>query len=170
MSMKIVRWAGSRRTRLTQKISKHIEREHPERKRRRYIHGAVIVALIALNHLCDKSSTLTIVWFSLLAAYLVYAEVSRLRNKAPRPRWRDLTLESAVGTVVLLGVALMMATLDPSDPEAKGLAIAFAAFGGVFLVLFGYALRRFILLKREIAEEKEQIRRREQRRKKLAQL
>ena len=167
MSMKILRIAGSRRTRLAQKIGKQIDRKHPERKRRRYIHGAAIVALIALNHLCNKSSVLTIIWFCLLAAYMVYAEFSRLRHKAPRPRWRDLTLESAVGAIVLMCIALMMGTIDPTDPDAKGLAIAFTAFGGVFLVLFGYALRRLILLKREIAEEKEQIRRREERRRKL---
>lgn len=167
MRMNAIRIAGSRRTRLTQKISKRIDREHPERKRKRFVQAALILALILLNHLCEGNKPLMIIWFIALFAALIYFEIDRLRRKAPRPRWRDCSLESGMGAAILLFVSILIGTTEPWTPDNKALVVGLAAAGAASLVLFGFALRRFIFIKREIAEEQEQIRRRAERRRKM---
>ena len=160
----------NRYRRLSQVISRRIDRENPARKKWRAVRVVVgfILAMTSTLRMGDNQWLFFCV--SLVGLYLVIDEVRRLRTKPPRIRWRDALRESGVGVAILFIMTLAVYFDSPDTILATLVCSLFAASTLLLLAVFIYACLQFRRVKREIEEEKDLIRRREARRKKMSML
>ena len=168
MTPKLYKIKQNRYRRLAQAISRRLDSENPARKKWRVVRVVVGLILAMTGSLRMGDNRWLFICFSLLGLYLVFDEVRRLRTKAPRIRWRDALRESGVGVLILFTMTLAVYFDSPDTILATLVGSLFAVSTGLLLAAFIYACVQFRRVKREIEEEKEQIRRRAARHKKMS--
>lgn len=160
---------GTRVNRLTQKIGKRLDRENPKRKMGKMIAVVFSLVLILLGALVDSGRAAEVV-AALLPFVLVTMEYLRLRNRAPRRKWREVMLISGCGALIFAFIPFAMWMDKESGARIELFVGIFAVLSLLMLALLGFAAWRYKLIKREIEEEKEQLWRRYERQKRLEKL
>lgn len=156
---------ANRVNRLAQKIGKRLDRENPKRKMRKIASALLGLSLLVLGLLVDHNIASEVL-LVVLPFVLVAEEYLRLKGRAPRRKWREVMLITGIGVAVFAFMTFVM-WQDGTEPA---FVWAFASLAVVLLLLFSYAVWRFVCIKREIAEEKEQLWRRYERQKRLEKL
>lgn len=156
---------ANRVNRLAQKIGKRLDRENPKRKMRKMVAALLAIGLLLLSFFVNQNMASEVVLVA-LPFVLVAEECLRLKGRAPRRKWREVMLITGTGVAVFAFMTFVM-WQDGTEPT---FVWAFASLAVVLLLLFSYAVWRFVCVKREVAEEKEQLWRRYERQKRLEKL
>lgn len=170
MRYKLFNNKANRTNRLAQKIGKRLDRENPKRKMGKMLAVTFSVGPILLGVLLEPGRADEVV-VALLPFVLVAMEYLRLKGRAPRRLWREVMLISACSVAIFAFIPFAM-WMDGEVGEQfpVSFTIAFVSLVVVSLALFIYAWMRMRRIKREIAEEKEQLWRRYERQKRLEKL
>lgn len=169
MRYKLFNNKANRTNRLAQKIGKRLDRENPKRKMGKMLAVAFSVGLILLGAFVEPGRADEVV-ASVLPFVLVAMEYLRLRNRAPRRKWREIMLISGCGALIFAFFPFAMWMDGESGEHIELFFVIFAVLSLLMLVLLGFAAWRYRGIKREIAEEKEQLWRRYERQKRLEKL
>lgn len=170
MRYKLFNNKANRTNRLAQKIGKRLDRENPKRKMHKALTVALSIVILFVGVVAKEESAPE--WVLLMvAALLLVEEYFRLKNRAPRRLWREVMLISACSVAIFAFIPFAM-WMDGEVGEQfpVSFTIAFVSLVVVSLALFIYAWMRMRRIKREIAEEKEQLWRRYERQKRLEKL
>lgn len=165
MRYKLFNKKANRINRLAQKIGKRLDRENPKRKMRKMVSALLALSLLLLGLLVNQNIASEVI-LVVLPFVLVAEECLRLKGRAPLRKWREVMLITGIGAAVFAFMTFVM-WQDGTEPA---FVWAFASLAVVLLLLFSYAVWRFVCIKREVAEEKEQLWRRYERQKRLEKL
>lgn len=154
------------RRRLVEVIHRRIDREYPMRRWWR-----LLVSLASLATLFIGFAKLEPIVFEfvLLGTFLLFIveEITRLRHRAPRPRWFRFMMETMGGGVGMWLFAGSLYWAEGDTEEVLSVVYFMLVMGAILLMLFCYGAWRYWRLKREIGETKDAIHRRMQRRKNM---
>ncbi|MDO4757636.1 MAG: hypothetical protein Q4A18_00050 [Rikenellaceae bacterium] len=160
---------ANRTNRLARKIGKRLDRENPKRKLGKIIAILFSLGLMLLGAFVDDTRAAEVIVI-VLPFVLCTLEYLRLKNRAPRRKWREVMIISGIGIAIFAFFPFAM-WMDGADDEQLNIFLfGFAALSLLMVTLFGYALWRYRNIKRQIEEEKEQLRRRYEREKRLEKL
>lgn len=166
MRYKLFNNKANRTNRLAQKIGKRLDRENPKRKMRKMVAALLAFGLLLPGFFVNQNRASEVV-LVVLPFVLVAEACLRLKGRAPLRKWREVMLIAGCGTVCMAFFPFVM-IMD--EVATKPWIWAFASLAVVLLLLFSYAVWRFVCIKREVAEEKEQLWRRYERQKRLEKL
>lgn len=162
MRYKLFNKRANRVNRLAQKIGKRLDRENPKRKMRKMVSALLGLSLLLLGLFVNQNRASEVV-LVVLPFVLVAEACLRLKGRAPLRKWREVMLITGVGVAVFAFMAFVMW----KDHTEVAFIWAFASITVVLSLLFSYAVWRFVCIKREVAEEKELLRRRLERERRL---
>lgn len=169
MRYKLFNNKANRVNRLAQKIGKRLDRENPKRKMHKMVGSVLAVVVLLLAIVGEHSDSIELV--VLFTPFVLFAgEVFRLKNRSPRRLWREVMLIALVGTIIFAVFPFAMWMDGESGEHIELFFVIFAVLSLLMLVLLGFAAWRYRGIKREIAEEKEQLWRRYERQKRLEKL
>lgn len=172
MKIKLFNYKFNRTNRLAQKIGKRLDRENPARKVKKLVIAGIGLAYLLFGALADfyfKGAWTVEYVMPLLVLTLLVGEYLRLKERAPRRKWREVMIISGLGVLIFLFVPVAL-WLDTQEEVYMTILMLFIVLAVLSLLFFGYAVWRCRCLKREIEEEKEKLWRRYERQKRLEKL
>lgn len=160
---------GARKNRLIRKISKRLDREIPKRKWGKILSALFGIGIIFIGTAMDGGRASEFVAAAL--PFVLFAiEYLRLKERAPRPKWREIMLISGCGALIFAFFPFAMWMDKESGARIEPFIYLYGGLSLLMLCLFGFAVWRYRNIRRETAEEIDLMRQRAIRRKKLSQL
>lgn len=169
MRLKLLNYKSTRTNRLVRKIGKRMDRENPQRKWGKIISTTFGIGLFLAGAMLESGRAAELVAIA-LPIILLAIEYLRLKNRAPRPKWREIMLVSGLGAVIFAFFPFAMWMDKESGARIEPFIYLYGGLSLLMLCLFGFAVWRYRNIRRETAEEIDLMRQRAIRRKKLSQL
>lgn len=169
MRLKLLNYKSTRTNRLVRKIGKRMDRENPQRKWGKIISTTFGIGLILAGAMLESGRATELVAIA-LPIILLAIECLRLKERAPRPKWREIMLVSGLGAVIFAFFPFAMWMDKESGARIEPFIYLYGGLSLLMLCLFGFAVWRYRNIRRETAEEIDLMRQRAIRRKKLSQL
>ena len=160
---------GARKNRLVRKIGKRLDREIPKRKWGKILSAVFGLGIILIGAAMDGGRASEFVAAAL--PFVLFAiEYLRLKDRAPRPKWREIMLISGCGALIFAFFPFAM-WMDKESGARIDLFIGiYAVLSLLMLSLLGFAAWRYKRIKQETEIEIEQLRRRHERQRRLEKL
>ena len=160
---------GARKNRLVRKIGKRLDREIPKRKWGKILSALFGLGIIFIGAVMDGGRASEFV-AAALPVVLFTIEYLRLKDRAPRPKWREIMLISGCGALIFAFFPFAM-WMDKESGARIDLFIGiYAVLSLLMLCLLGFAAWRYKRIKQETEIEIEQLRRRHERQRRLEKL
>lgn len=157
---------SKRRSHLVELVRRRMDCENPKRRVVRLLRALSVLFLLFFGF-WDMNPLVAEAIYAVTAFFLLVEEFVRLRHRAPRRRWKEMMYEAGVGGLCLFIFPALVLLGEECTTEVVVVMSFMLMFGLVSMLLFFYALHRYLRLKHEIEEEKEAIRYRLRRQKKL---